>query len=112
MKKTELGQELLKAAQEALEVERGKKKVRENVFSVKPAPQWTRSGIIRLRKEKFGVSQAVFALLLDVSKKTVEAWEQGKNKPSGSSSRLLQIFRSTPKSLIEHVVSGKQSEFS
>ncbi len=107
MKKTELGQALIEAASEALEVERGKKKVRENMISVQPAPEWSKSRIVRLRTEKFGVSQAVFARLLNVSKKAVEAWEQGKNIPGGSSSRLLQIFSDAPRGVVEDVVSGK-----
>ncbi len=34
----------------------------------------------------------LFAQYLGVSPKTVEAWEAGKNKPSGSSSRLLELL--------------------
>ncbi len=46
--------------------------------------------VIKLR-EKYGVSQAVFAALLNVSASTVQKWEQGKKAPGAAASRLLQI---------------------
>lgn len=110
MKKTELGQVLIKAAKEALDVERGKKKVKQTKIIVKDPPAWTKARIIRLRKEKYAVSQAIFALLLNVNKKTVESWEQGINSPGGSSSRLLQIFNDIPQKMVEEVVIAKNSK--
>lgn len=46
--------------------------------------------ISRLRRQK-KVSQAVFAALLNVSKSTVQQWEQGKKKPGGASLKLLNL---------------------
>lgn len=38
------------------------------------------------------LTQNLLAKFLCVSKKTVEAWEAGKNKPNGPSSRLLELL--------------------
>ncbi|NNF67632.1 MAG: helix-turn-helix domain-containing protein [Gammaproteobacteria bacterium] len=46
--------------------------------------------ICRLRR-RLKVSQAVFAALLNVSKSTVQQWEQGKKKPGGASLKLLNL---------------------
>lgn len=42
-------------------------------------------------RNKVGVSQAAFATLLGVSKRTLQEWEQGRKKPSGAAKTLLQI---------------------
>ncbi|HZK62297.1 MAG TPA: helix-turn-helix domain-containing protein [Anaerovoracaceae bacterium] len=44
----------------------------------------------------FMFSQRVFAEVLGVSPKTIEAWEAGKNHPDGSSSRMLQLLQKDP----------------
>ncbi len=46
--------------------------------------------IVDIRKRQ-RVSQPVFAAHLNVSVKTVSAWEQGKKKPAGTSLKLLNI---------------------
>jgi putative transcriptional regulator len=38
------------------------------------------------------VSQAVFAAFLGIGKTTVQQWEQGQKKPSGTALRLLDLF--------------------
>src|SRR3954454_2635476 len=43
-----------------------------------------------------GMSQAVFARMLNVSTKTVQSWEQGARKPSQAALRLIQVFRQNP----------------
>jgi putative transcriptional regulator len=48
-----------------------------------------------------GMSQAVFARLLNVSPKTVQSWEQGHRKPSQAALRLIQVFRQNPSGLLE-----------
>ncbi|MCB1197375.1 MAG: hypothetical protein KDK51_03310 [Deltaproteobacteria bacterium] len=109
MKKTKLGQALIEAANEALEVERSNKRVRQTKIVVIDPPEWTQKRIIKLRKE-WDVSQAIFARLLNVNKKTVESWEQGINKPGGPSQRLLQIFEDTPQEIIESIVIEKKNK--
>ena len=48
-----------------------------------------------------GMSQAVFARLLNVSTKTVQGWEQGLRRPSQAALRLIQVFRHDPNGLLE-----------
>jgi len=50
-----------------------------------------------------GMSQAVFARMLNVSTKTVQSWEQGHRKPSQAALRLIQVFRRDPSGLLEIV---------
>ena len=48
-----------------------------------------------------GMSQAIFARLLNVSTKTVQSWEQGQRKPSQAALRLIQVFRHDSAGLLE-----------
>ena len=48
-----------------------------------------------------GMSQAIFARVLNVSTKTVQSWEQGQRKPSQAALRLIQVFRQNPSGLLE-----------
>jgi len=57
--------------------------------------------IRRLRTEKLGVSQSVFAALINVAIQTVHAWEQGRTRPSGCALRFLRMIDEKPE-----VVSG------
>lgn len=55
-------------------------------------PAYSAKEIIQLR-EKYGVSQAVFAALLNVSVSTLQKWEQGQKEPSAAAHRLLQVVK-------------------
>jgi putative transcriptional regulator len=74
------------------------KGVREVVKEVKAPRPVTKEDIVKIRK-KLQVSQAAFAVLLNISPKTVQKWEQGENKPNGSSLKLLSIAKKNPKML-------------
>ncbi|MBM4025559.1 MAG: hypothetical protein FJ280_09150 [Planctomycetes bacterium] len=52
--------------------------------------------IAHLRQEKLHLSQNVFASVLNVSLKTVQAWEQGRNTPCGPALRLLWLLAARP----------------
>jgi putative transcriptional regulator len=56
--------------------------------------------LTRLRTES-GMSQAVFAQVLNVSTKTVQSWEQGSRKPSQATLRLIQVFRQNPSVVLQ-----------
>jgi putative transcriptional regulator len=53
-------------------------------------PAFTAKDVTRIRKNAHA-SQGVFAKYLNVGKATVAAWEQGTKKPSGTSSKLLEL---------------------
>ena len=59
-----------------------------------------RSPIVRARL-KSGLTQAQFAALLGVSKRTLEQWEQGRREPSGAAKTLLRVAEMFPKVLRE-----------
>jgi len=42
------------------------------------------------------MSQSVFASVLNVSLRTVQAWEQGRNRPCGPALRLLWLLEAKP----------------
>ena len=49
-----------------------------------------RSPIARARLGS-GLTQAQFAALLGVSKRTLEQWEQGRRRPSGAAKTLIRV---------------------
>ena len=52
-------------------------------------------------REGTGLSQARFALLLGVSVRTLQEWEQGRRAPSGAARTLLLIARKNPRALLD-----------
>ena len=48
-----------------------------------------------------GLSQSAFALLMGVSVRTLQDWEQGRREPSGAAKTLLQIAQRRPEVLVE-----------
>ena len=92
---------IMKGLGEALEHAEGKTQLRTTKLSIKdiePVKNYTATDIKQIRIE-LGVTQVVFAKLMGVSNKTVEAWECGKNVPDGAARRLLSIIQIEPKIL-------------
>ncbi len=56
---------------------------------------------IRKLRFRLRLSSGMFASVLGVSEKTVEAWESGTNKPAGSSLRLMNMLSAYPDILVE-----------
>lgn len=52
---------------------------------------------IRKIREELEVSQADFALMIGISIKTLQNWEQGRRHPQGPALALLTIFKNSPK---------------
>jgi len=80
---------------EAIEYEKGNLKANTRTLSVIPIEEFTPSEIKEIRKS-VGMTQVLFAKYLGVSLKTVEAWEAGRNQPSGTACRLLAITKKDP----------------
>lgn len=59
--------------------------------NIEPLQSFTSQDIKAVR-HKMGFTQSLFARYFGVSSKTVEAWESGKNQPSGPSRRLLGLI--------------------
>ena len=59
------------------------------------------SNDIIVARNNLKLSQSQFAVLLGVSKRTLEQWEQGRRDPSQAAQRLIQIAIQRPDVLIE-----------
>jgi putative transcriptional regulator len=86
--KRDIWQEVVDGVRE-IRADRGKR------TSVEP-----RSPIVRARL-KSGLTQAQFAALLGVSKRTLEQWEQGRRAPSGAAKTLIRVAELHPEVLRE-----------
>lgn len=64
-----------------------------------PAPKLTKTRVSGIRT-KAGMSQAIFARILNVPTKTLQSWEQGARQPKASEARLLQLFDISPNDII------------
>ena len=86
---------IMQGLSEAVDYQQGKIKAQKTKLTIKPVIIFSNKEIKRIR-QKTGLSQVIFAGLLGVSPKTVEAWENGRNKPEGASRRLLEVVRANP----------------
>lgn len=86
-----LFEDLREGLQEAIDYERGTGKAKKTVFMITPVNKYSNEQIKAIRN-KSGMTQAVFANYMGVSKKTVEAWEIGRTHPTGPACRLLDIL--------------------
>ncbi|HEY9516194.1 MAG TPA: helix-turn-helix domain-containing protein [Gemmatimonadaceae bacterium] len=109
-KATSISDRILDGLEEAVAFEYGKLPgtrvdrvtLTARVAEAPPAPTYTSARIARIRSQ-LRLSQAVFAMALNVSAETVRAWEQGKREPDGAALRLLQIAEQHPEWILETV---------
>ena len=90
-----LFEDLMSGLNEAVDHSAGKKKGLRTTSVPLPPKKIAKTEIIAIRN-KLRYSQAVFAGGLNVSKRTVEAWEQGKREPDGAALKLLSIAATNP----------------
>ena len=86
---------IMQGLTEAEDYQQGKIRARKTRLTIKPVETFNNYDIKRIR-QKTGLSQVIFAGSFGVSPKTVEAWENGRNKPEGASRRLLEIVHDDP----------------
>jgi len=93
---------LKQAMEDALAFERGQRRDLQVTRLQVPRPPKAMSprDIARIR-EKLNCSQAVFAMMLNISAKTIQAWEQGSREPSDAALKLLTIAKNHPEVLLE-----------
>jgi putative transcriptional regulator len=88
-------QALLGAIEEIDEYRRGQRHdLRTTVLPAPPEPMGAAE--IRQLRDRIGASQAVFAMALNVSTKTVQAWESGARVPDGGNLKLLRLGEAHP----------------
>jgi putative transcriptional regulator len=97
-KKRNLFEELKQGIRELKDHKAGKITLRTHKLEKKARPTITPKLIIETR-EKFHMSQAVFALKLGVKKRTLEKWEQGDTAPNEQAVTLILMVRKYPDTL-------------
>ena len=68
---------LKEGLEEAIEYEKGKQTLRSRLVELPPPPKAYSARAIKRIRTKLNCSQAVFARILNISSKTVQAWEAG-----------------------------------
>jgi len=86
--KRDIAAELLQSVREMKAGKRGR------VHQVDVSP-------VAAARHQVGLSQAQFAVLLGVSERTLQDWEQGRREPSGAAKSLLKIAEKRPDVLRE-----------
>lgn len=94
MKKTQF-EELMQSVEEMDAIARNRQNP-SRTFKF-PTPE------VKTIREKAGLSQARFALLMGVSVRTLQNWEQGHRAPQGPAVSLLRIFESNPEAAIKAI---------
>ena len=84
---------LVSSIQEAGEIKTGRRKP-SRMYEIKPLD-------IKLIREKLGVSQSEFAMIIGVSPRTLQNWEQGRREPEGPAKALLTVASRNPKAVID-----------
>lgn len=88
-------EEIKKGLQEAIEYEKGNLITKRSFLSISPLKNYSSSEIKKIRNST-ELSQKMFAKIMGVSNKTVEAWESGRNHPDGAATRLLSLIEVNP----------------
>ena len=91
--KKEHFEKLLDSIKEAGEIKAGRKAA-SRVYEIKP-PE------IKMVRENLNVSQNEFALMIGVSVRTLQNWEQGRRQPEGPAKALLRIASKNPSAVLE-----------
>jgi len=83
--------DLKEGLEDVLEYKKGKLTLRSEMIQLpEPPAAYSAKDVKRIRKKK-NYSQSVFAKILNVSIKTVQAWESGERTPSHAALRLLEL---------------------
>ena len=85
--------ELMASVQEMDGIVQGKKKAGRVIEFADPE--------VKKIRERTGLSQAHFASMIGVSKRTLENWEQGRRHPTGPAKALLRIVESDPEHALQ-----------
>jgi putative transcriptional regulator len=91
--KKEHFEKLVASIKEAGKIKAGRK-VPSRLYEIKP-PE------IKTVREKLKVSQNEFALMIGVSVRTLQNWEQGRREPEGPAKALLRIALRNPSAVLD-----------
>ena len=89
---SQLFKDLEQGFKEVLAYEKGQKKLRTRLIEIPEPPMEYQAEDVKRIRQELHYSQGIFAKFLNVSIKTVQAWEAGRRKPSHAALRLLEII--------------------
>lgn len=92
MKKEDFSK-LVKSIKQAGQIKKGKQKPGRTFLYKTPN--------IKSIRKRLRVSQSEFALMIGVSKSTVQNWEQGRREPEGPAKALLKVAQKNPHAVFE-----------
>jgi len=91
--KEETFTKLAASIREAGEIKAGHRKP-SRVYEIRP-PE------IRMVRERLDVSQGEFAVMIGVSARTLQNWEQGRREPEGPAKALLTVASRNPAAVLD-----------
>ena len=86
-------QNLVRSVRQAGRIRRGTLRP-TRVFTFRPAD-------VKSIRVKLGKSQSEFALMIGVSRATLQNWEQGRRMPEGPARALLKVAADNPKAVAD-----------
>ena len=86
-------EKLVDSIKEAGDIKAGRRKP-SRVYEIEP-PR------IKMVREKLHASQSAFALMIGVSTRTLQNWEQGRRRPEGPAKALLRVAERNPEAVLE-----------
>ena len=104
---SEFFDEIMSSIDETIEASK-KNRLKETII-IKPVKKYNAEGVKQIR-HSLNMTQAVFAGMMGVSQKTVEAWESGRNVPMGPASRLLDLLRENKKNVDYFIINRSMQE--
>ncbi|MDD5706816.1 MAG: NadS family protein [Kiritimatiellae bacterium] len=91
---------LVASVKEAGEIKAGHR-TPSRVYEIRPPD-------IRMVRERLDVSQGEFAVMIGVSTRTLQNWEQGRRQPEGPAKALLTIASRNPSAVFD-ALNGKRT---
>lgn len=89
--KDELFNQLVDSLQEAVEIQKGTKE---------PSRKFVYSPVdVKAIRKKLKYSQSQFAMMIGVSLRTLQNWEQGRRHPDGPAQALLRVVEKEPEAV-------------
>jgi putative transcriptional regulator len=92
---------LVASVREAGEIKAGHRKP-SRAYEVTPPD-------IRMVRERLDVSQGEFAVMIGVSTRTLQNWEQGRRQPEGPAKALLRIAARNPGAVLDALHGNENS---
>lgn len=89
---SKLSKKIIEGLENILAYEKEKLDLHSTEIEIPNPPKVYKAKDIREIRENRNYSQGIFAKILNVSPKTIQAWESGRRNPTQSALRLLEII--------------------